>query len=71
MKDLNTEVQKVWAASTLEDKRQLMIDLINTSHATPKTKKLSIITLNKIRRASDVDSFAVNYMMSGMGMKVI
>jgi hypothetical protein len=70
MKNLNTHVEAVWSAETQEDKIKALTQLINDSHATKKTK---ILSLQKIVHLSNekLDSFAVNYSMSGTGLKVI
>lgn len=69
MKNLDKEVETVWSASTREDKIKAMTDLIMSSHATKRTKQLALQKIVHISKES-IDAFAVNYMMSGMGMKV-
>lgn len=70
MKNLTKEVQRVFDSTTREEKIKALTDLINTSHATKKTK---ILSLQKIVHLNEqkLDAFAANYMLSGEGMKVI
>jgi len=70
MKNLNEYVEKIWKEQDLQIKKSLLREMINYSSATKKTK---ILTLNKIDRLSfnQVDKLAIDYSLSGMGMKVI
>jgi len=70
MKNLNEYVEKIWKEHDLQIKKSLLREMINYSSATKKTK---ILTLNKIDRLSfnQVDKLAIDYSLSGMGMKVI
>jgi len=70
MINLNEMVEKVWAATDRGEKIKLLSEMINLSHAKKLTK---IKALKDIVHLSNekLDSFAVNYSMSGMGMKVI
>lgn len=70
MINLNELVEKVWGTSDREEKIKLLSEMINLSHAKKLTK---IKALKDIVHLSNerLDSFAVNYSMSGMGMKVI
>ena len=70
MINLQTYVDKVWAATTIEEKRKHCLDMIDASTATKKTKILTALQVNKAP-LSKLDSLAVNYSFSGMGMKVI
>lgn len=70
MINLQTYVDKVWAATTIEEKRKHCLDMIEASTATKKTKVLTALQVNKAS-LSKLDSLAVNYSFSGMGMKVI
>lgn len=69
-KNLTNEVQKVWAAHTLEAKKKAMEELINAAHAKTETKRLALTKLSMFKSSNQVDKFAVNFMMSGEGMKV-
>ena len=70
MKNLNEYVEKIWKEQDLQTKKNLLREMINYSSATKKTK---ILTLNKIDRLSfnQIDKLAIDYSLSGMGMKVI
>jgi len=70
MINLNEMVEKVWAATDRGEKIKFLSEMINLSHAKKLTK---IKALKDIVHLSNekLDSFAVNYSMSGMGMKVI
>ena len=70
MINLNELVEKVWAATDRGEKIKLLSEMINLSRAKKLTK---IKALRDIVHLSNekLDSFTVNYSMSGMGMKVI
>ena len=70
MINLNDYVEKIWATNDRTEKIKILTDMINASHAKKMTK---IKALHDIVHLSDVklDSFAVNYSLSGMGMKVV
>ena len=70
MKNLNELVEKVWSSSDRVTKIMAVTNLINESHAKRATK---IKALRDIERMSNekLDKFAVDYSLSGMGMKVI
>lgn len=70
MKNLNDYVEKVWCASDREEKIKTLSEMINASHAKKMTKMKAlrdIVHLDNVK----LDSFAVNYSLSGMGMKVV
>lgn len=69
MKDLTSHVQQVWAARDLPSKRLAVHELIDVSHATNETKKLSHFKVESMN-LSQLDKFASNYSLSGEGMKV-
>ena len=70
MINLQSYVDRVWNAGTIEDKRAIALEMVEASTATKKTK---VLTALKIKRASmtKLDSLVINYSMSGMGLKVI
>ena len=70
MKNLNDYVEKVWGTSDRNEKIKFLSEMINISHAKKLTK---IKALRDILHKSNeqLDSFAVNYSLSGMGMKVL
>jgi hypothetical protein len=70
MINLNEYVERVWAASDRTEKIKILSEMIDVSRAKKLTK---IKALKDIVHLSEqkLDSFAVNYSMSGMGMKVI
>jgi len=70
MKNLNDYVQRIWNEFDLENKRNLVREMIAVSTATKKTK---ILTLQKVNKAdaTGLDKLAINYSLSGMGMKVL
>ena len=69
MINLDKYVQHVWAARDLMSKRIAVHELIDASHATNETKKLSHLRVESMNKA-DLDKFASNYSLSGEGMKV-
>jgi hypothetical protein len=69
MKDLSSHVKQVWGARDLMSKRIATHELIEASHATNETKKLSHLRVESMNMAQ-LDSFASNYSLSGEGMKV-
>jgi hypothetical protein len=70
MINLQPYVDRIWAAGTIEGKRAIALEMIEASTATKKTK---VLTALKVKQASlqKLDALAVNYSMSGMGLKVI
>jgi len=70
MKNLNTFVETVWAATTPDTKLEAFTNLIAVSQAT-KLKKHQ--TLQQAGRCSmqQLDSLAINYAMVGDGLGVI
>lgn len=70
MKNLTDFVNAVWAAKNVDEKRLAVKNLIEASHAKKETK---MKYLNSIRNLSSnkLDQFAVNFAMSGEGIKVI
>jgi hypothetical protein len=70
MINLQPYVDKVWEATTIEEKRKHCLDMIEASTATKKTKVLTTIQVNKAS-LTKLDSLAVNYSFSGMGLKVV
>jgi hypothetical protein len=70
MKNLNELVEKIWSCSDRSEKIKLLTDMINTSHAKKSTKILALRDI--VHMSNDkLDAFAINYSMSGMGMKVL
>ena len=69
-KDLTEEVKNVWSARSLADKKAAMENLISVAHARKETKALALVRLAALKSTNQVDKFAVNFMMSGEGMKV-
>lgn len=70
MKNLNDYVEKVWATKDRGEKIKILSEMINVSHAKKMTKLKAlqdIVHLDNVK----LDSFAVNYSLSGMGMKVV
>jgi len=70
MKNLNDYVESIWATPDRGEKIKLLSEMIQASHAKKATKIKAlrdIIHMNE----SKLDSFAVNYSLSGMGMKVL
>ena len=70
MKDLTKEINAVYNAKTLTEKKNRMQDLIERSHATNQTKNASKMKLVWCTSKLSVDKFATNYMLSGEGMKI-
>ena len=70
MKNLNDYVERVWAATTPEDKLSAFQELVKASHATAIKKQ---VTLRQALGYSmqQLDSAAINYAMAGEGLKVI
>jgi hypothetical protein len=71
MINLNDYVERVWAATTLEEKQARLREMIGASHATVKTKKLTLLQIAQATSCQRLDKLASNYSLSGMGMKVI
>jgi hypothetical protein len=69
-KDLTVEIQAVFAAQTLDEKKSAMRTLIERSVAKPETKSDAYRTIEVLQSKTKLDFFAFNYMASGEGMKV-
>jgi len=70
MKNLESQLKTVWEANGMLAKQCAMIELIDQSHAKKDTKVKAYLSLKKCNTMAAIDKFAVNYMMSGEGMKV-
>lgn len=69
MRNLDSYVQKVWKAETLEKKREAFKELLAVSHAKTETKVKAIRDMQTMS-AKKLDSYASNFSFSGYGMKV-
>lgn len=69
MIDLTEEIKAVFTANSDVAKRESLRILIDKSHAKAETKFRALRTVEQIR-GSKLDMFAVNYGMSGEGLKV-
>jgi hypothetical protein len=70
MLNLQPYVDKVWSSTTLEEKRLALKNLVNASHATKKTKALTLLQINKASMTK-LDSLAINYSLKGEGLGVL
>lgn len=70
MKNLTDFVTAVWTAKNLEEKRAAVKVLIEESHAKKETKAKYINSIQNLS-SNKLDQFAVNFAMSGEGIKVI
>lgn len=70
MVDLSQDVQAVYAAKTIEDKRDAFVKLVEKSHAKATTKEKALRDCMRAS-ATKIDFFATNFMLSGEGSKVI
>jgi len=70
MINLQPYVDRVWSSTTLEEKRSALKDLVNASHATTKTKKLTLLQIDKVSMTK-LDSLAINYSLRGEGLGVL
>ena len=69
--DLHQYVQNVWSVSSVENKRVVLKAMIEASHAKNTTKKLFMQKVDREVSPARLDKLAVDYMMSGEGMKAI
>ncbi len=70
MKNLTDYVTAVWTAKTLNEKRDAVKSLIEASHAKKETKAKYLTNIQNLS-SNKLDQFAVNFAMSGEGIKVI
>jgi hypothetical protein len=70
MINLNTYVEKIWETSEREEKIMLLSEMIELSHAKKLTKIKALRDIVHLNNEK-LDAFAVNYSLSGMGMKVL
>lgn len=70
MKNLQDYVDRVWQATTVEIKREILKEMIMISSASKKTKVLTSLQVDKTP-LHKLDYLAVNYSLAGEGMKVI
>lgn len=71
MIDLTQEIKAVFTATSEVDKRTNLRIMIEKSHAKKETKIKALREIELIRSGRRLDMFAVNYGMSGEGLKVI
>ena len=71
MLNLEPNLKKNNEANGLDAKKEVMVDMINESHAKAITKLISLTTVNYINNETKLLSFAYNYAMSGEGLKVV
>lgn len=70
MVDLSKELDAVYKASSLSDKKDAMFILIENSHAKKETKMKAKNQVAFLQSPNKIDFFATNYVFSGEGMKV-
>ena len=70
MKNLNDYVQKIWATPDRGEKIKHLSEMIDVSTAKRSTKVLALRDIVHMNNEK-LDAFAINYSLSGMGMKVI
>ena len=70
MINLNDYVEKVWKASDRGEKIKIISEMIEKSHAKKQTKVLALRDIVHMNNEK-LDAFAINYSLSGMGMKVL
>lgn len=70
MIDLTKEVQAVYQAKTVEDKRNAFAKMVEKSHAKAATKEKALSDAMRAS-ATKIDFFATNFMLSGEGKKVV
>lgn len=71
MLDLSKFAEKVFMAPSVQQKKQALVEMITASHAKSATKNLFLTKVQSIPVAAKLDKLAVDYMLSGEGMKVI
>jgi len=69
MIDLSKFQQAVWAAKTIEHKRNAMLELIANSHARKETKEKAVNDTIREKSPTRLDFFAANFGLSGEGLK--
>lgn len=69
-KDLTSYTQDVFNSKDLPTKKAAMLKLIEVSYAKDTTKTKARNTVEALKNPAKLDAFAVNYMLSGEGMKV-
>ena len=70
IKDLTAHVQAVFEARGVDAKKAALLKLIEDSHAKESTKRLMTMKASMLNNSNRLDKFAVDYAMSGEGMKV-
>jgi hypothetical protein len=70
MKNLETQLNNVFLAKTLDAKKEAMYSLIDESHGKKETKKLAKTRVSMLKSNSQVDKYATNYMFAGEGYRV-
>ena len=70
MINLQDYVNKVWESQDRGEKIRYLSEMIKVSHAKKATKIKALRDIVHMNE-SKLDSFAVNYSLSGMGMKVL
>lgn len=70
VRDLTSDLKAVYSCTSVEAKKQALIELVEHSFATKETKEKSYRTISALSSTFKLDKFATNYVLSGEGMKV-
>lgn len=71
MKDLTKYVERVYKAQTIGEKRQIIFEMIDASHAKNTTKAKFRNQATFITSSRKLDTLAGNYMLAGEGLSVL
>lgn len=70
MKTLEQHAKQVWMLPTIEDKKLILMDMVNNfDHKKNIDKFIALIT--KTNTAKKLDELAANIMLTGSGLKAI
>lgn len=70
MRNLTYYQKEIWSASTLDQKREIALEMIEGSHAKKETKFRNTRQVLGMKSPTRIDQWAANYAFAGEGMRV-
>lgn len=69
--DLSDYVKDVFNASSVQDKKNALIEMVKASHGTKAVKNKALVNIQRINDPVRLDTMAFNYSAKGEGLGVI
>jgi hypothetical protein len=70
MLQLDKYLKDIDAATSLDAKKEALVEMINASHAKAETKRKALIIADTLSHPTKVLQYAYNFALSGEGMAV-